>query len=79
MKKFILNWYYGKPTVVFGENIADAIRNAGFGPDQLHYLDNYEDEEGNRTRVAGKSDCGCVFHAEEGASCMHDLQLAGLV
>ena len=25
--------------------------------------------------IAGKANCGCVYHAEEGIACPHDLEL----
>jgi hypothetical protein len=25
--------------------------------------------------VAGRAQCGCVYHAEEGVPCVHDLEL----
>lgn len=28
--------------------------------------------------IAGRANCGCVYHAEQGIPCKHDLELAGL-
>lgn len=30
------------------------------------------------SEIAGLANCGCVYHAEQGVPCKHDLELAGL-
>lgn len=48
MKFFRLHWLHGEKSVVSGEDIADAFRQAGYGGGALGALDYYEpikDEE----------------------------------
>lgn len=77
MTKFSLHWLGGKTEEVEGTDIADACRRAGIGGGALAALDYYE-EAGKKTEVAGQAPCGCVYHAEEGRSCQHDLNRVGL-
>ena len=77
MKSFTLHWLGGKTEQVQGSDIADACRRAGIGNGALPALDYYEENE-KKVQVAGQANCGCVHHAEEGTSCPHDLQKAGL-
>lgn len=79
MKKFTLYWSYGTTTMVVGLDILDAIEHSSIHSGELHCIDYYEDEQGNRIQIAGQAKCGCVHHAEEGLSCEHDLRLAGLI
>lgn len=43
MKTFILHWLTGKPEIVKGNDIADAVRKAGYGGGALRALDYYEE------------------------------------
>lgn len=76
-KKFTLHWLGGRTEVVEGDDIADACRRAGIGGGAVAALDYYEDGD-QKVPVSGQAKCGCVYHAEEGSSCRHDLKLAGL-
>ena len=74
----MLHWCSGGTLPVQGTDIADAVQRAGLRVGALHILDYYEDEQGNKTQVAGQAKCGCVYHAEDGTSCPHDLLQVGL-
>ena len=79
MKKFTLHWVGGgETTIVRGTDIADAVQREIRSVGALHALDYYEDEQGNKIQVAGQAPCNCVFHAEDGTSCPHDLIRVGL-
>jgi hypothetical protein len=77
MKTFVLHWIGGKTETVTGGDIADACRRAGIGAGALRVLDYFE-EQGDKVEIAGKASCGCVYHAEEGLACPHDLEKVGL-
>lgn len=78
MVKFTLHWIGGNTEEVEGTDIADACRRAGIGGNKLADLVFFEEAGGRRVQVAGRIPCGCVYHAEEGSSCSHDLELVGL-
>ena len=77
MTKFVLHWTSGKSESVEGDDIADACLKAGIGQRALILLDRYHEED-REIRVAGAAQCGCVYHAEEGLACRHDLERVGL-
>ena len=43
MKKFKIYWLAGKPTIVQGEDIADACRRGGIGGGAVRAIDFYEE------------------------------------
>jgi len=60
-----------------GTDIADAIRSSNLLPGEYMHVVAYE-QDGKAIDIASQSNCGCVYHAEDGLSCRHDLKLIGL-
>lgn len=78
MKRFVLFWFDGTHTVIEkARNIVDAFIKAGPGIHRKETLVAYE-IDGRRIEVTAQAGCGCVYHAEEGRPCEHDLALIGL-
>ncbi len=78
MAKFILRWLTKEPEIVEGSTVSDACRKAGIDMGALQHLTCYEVvSEGKKVQVAGTADCGCVYHAEDGLACEHDLLKVG--
>jgi len=74
MPTYMLHWRSGETTMAEGNDLADACEKAGIQRYDLSVLDTYDDGE-KRVRVAGQATCGCVYHAQEGLSCEHDIGL----
>lgn len=62
---------------VTGDTIAIAIISSNLLPGEYALITAYEDS-GQTIEVASKSNCGCVYHAEEGIACSHDLERIGI-
>lgn len=79
MKTFILYWHSWaklQNQEVQGTDIADAIRKLNLRLGEHALIVAYE-HNGEKTEVAGQSNCGCVYTAEDGMSCTHDLERIG--
>lgn len=68
----------GEEKKVEGEDINDACKKAGLKINDLLGLDHFFDDTGKKKQVFGRANCGCVYHAEDGTSCEHDLARAGI-
>ena len=82
MKTFILHFVHGstlnvREMEVCGETIAEAIKGSELDAGYYRYIDSYKVDE-KRVEVAGQSNCGCWYHAEDGQACTHDLAAIGL-
>jgi hypothetical protein len=88
-RSFTLHWKGGvlKPEVVKGmgesveASLADAFSRAGYGHGALKALDFWVQNSPHvfstkLKSVVGQARCGCVYHAEEGIPCSHDIDLA---
>lgn len=81
MKKFILHWHsrFNRPNQeAQGNNIAHAIHLLSLPHREVAGIIAYE-HDGVTTEIAGQSNCGCVYTAEDGMSCAHDLAAIGVV
>lgn len=77
MPNFILCWKNGNRQQVQGRDLKEACKLAKVPHHSLIALDLFE-VDGKVTKVAGQAPCGCEYHAAQGESCRHDLQLVGL-
>jgi hypothetical protein len=76
MTHFVLHMH-GKPRIeVEATSPLQAVVNA----DVLRDVSNLYamDVDGEHQQIAGQAPCGCVYHAEEGMSCVHDLARVGI-
>jgi len=76
--EWTLHWDHGVYVIVTGANLANACKKADITRAQLDHLKEVFMPNGDRVRVKGRAQCGCVHHAEEDIACDHDLKEVGL-
>lgn len=80
MSKFTLHWHpraRRHPETFEAATLADTCRQANIPAANLIMLTGF-DQDGRYVEVAGSARCNCLYHADDGTSCRHDLVRFGL-
>lgn len=54
MKRFIIYWYINKPTIIEGETVDEAFKNAGFTLDDIRNVKSWEEVKENPNKNSKK-------------------------